>query len=288
MANPLAGLFDQIENFLFDLLGIVLPGFIFLLILATPIFLVGLPSSIITFRNTPVVRFVQETSKWLQSQPVEASFYALLLISFILGHVIKVFSKVWYDLLKSIFDDTVNIYWMKGVRKIGITNRRFDSKKGINPILYAIVKQLTTIFTFSSPNYYKENAALKDEAIINFNKYFDAHFKEEVWYSLYKLSKIVNTHENIRSLAYTYLAKYNFYRSIAFIVALNLIYDLIIISNVEMINGVRSSNFLIPIFLINGIFWFTFHEKYKRYWTLCGDETLMAFYYFTLRKKTEK
>ncbi len=39
------------------------------------------------------------------------------------------------------------------------------------------------------------------------------------------------------------------------------------------------------ILISPAIFWFTFHVKFKRYWTLYGDERLMSLFYFLNKKK---
>lgn len=67
MSIPLSGLFDQLENFIFDLLGIVLPGFICLLILLTPIAVVSLPQSIIQFEDNEVFACLQEFASWIRN-----------------------------------------------------------------------------------------------------------------------------------------------------------------------------------------------------------------------------
>ena len=282
MASQLTGLLDQLQNFLFDLLGLVLPGFIFIFVLATPFLLVSIPSNVVCINSNDFVLLIRNLSTWIQDQSILESTLAIFIVSFILGHSVKVFSKLMYDLLKAIFDDTINKWCNWVIIKIGITKERFDSKKekGLYPIIFVVIKYVSMIFTFNPQDYFKDNEPLTEESVKNFNEYYEAKF-ENKWRSVYKLSKIISAQENIKSLSYTYLAKYNFYRSISLIALFNILYDLFLLSKIG--EGLQQYTFFVA--LLNFILWFTFHEKYKRYWMLCGDENLVSFYYFTLKKK---
>jgi hypothetical protein len=283
--NPLAGLFDQIENFLFDLLGIVLPGFLLLLILLVPALMVTIDASVLAFNNDDVfIMLSKEVSTWAVKNPMSNSFYMIFLASFILGHVVKVFSKVFYEFFVSIFDKFANKLINIHLNKFGIwLKKKSDYEKWkLWPLIVFFKKQSQTIFVFKPNDYYPQNEEYIQPTITNFNTHYSTHFTNE-WMSIYKISKIIHAQENIKSLSFTYLAKYNLYRSLSFLVFFSMCYQLFIITKLkDFPTGI--SGWLLFVCISHFILWFTFHEKYKRYWMLFGDENLIAFYYFMLKK----
>ena len=142
------------------------------------------------------------------------------------------------------------------------------------------------IFEFNAPKYYPNNERLKDECIAIINKKFNTEFPSE-WYSLYKFSRVMQDQEKIKSLSSLFLDKYNFYRSLAFIFSLIFFYYWIFFETTHLYlsESILSLEALIMITIT--LLWLTFHYKYKRYWTLCGDETLVSLYYFLKKGKNE-
>jgi len=91
--------------------------------------------------------------------------------------------------------------------------------------------------------------------------------------------------ENIKSLATTFLAKYNLYRSLSFIFIFSFFYYLFFFTTYHdsIIQEAKALGKYVPICLV--LLWFVFHVAFKRYWTLCGNESLMSLYYFLNKKK---
>jgi hypothetical protein len=102
----------------------------------------------------------------------------------------------------------------------------------------------------------------------------------DAWYSIYKYSVILHHQSKLKSLTENYLSKYNLYRSLSLIFGLAIPYYILLISiiDVESIGIDASSPVRMYIFIVLGIFWYTFHVKFKRYWILCGNEALMSLF----------
>ncbi len=152
---------DKIESFLFDVLGLFVPGLIFGLLIITLPSLVIEPSQQSSLN--PTILFLLSTYKIIADNlnslkpPVSLCFIAIIaILCYLSGNTIKVLSKYQYDICKLIFDDTLNkllcfsLNWSYG--KIS-KNMRVRKRYIINHFL-----------RFQS---YKNSAALK-----NFKNYF--------------------------------------------------------------------------------------------------------------------
>src|SRR5688500_13494374 len=110
--------FSKIENFLFDILGLVLPGVIFLTILILPISLVDITkipaqvidSSFILSELSTVSKIIK--TYWTANSSLVIIF--IVIISYLIGHFIKVFAIIKYEILTAIFDKSINkwINWL--------------------------------------------------------------------------------------------------------------------------------------------------------------------------------
>lgn len=285
---------------MFDIFGILLPGIIFLILITTPLLL---------FDHEKVSPYQIESSKILSiltnlsgyvdyslSHQTKLVILAGLLISYILGHLLKVLSIIQYEFFSAIFDDFLNnlvsrfLNWLKRpfvwiIKKIfgKNTNGYIRFRDQIIILWKPFLSLIQKIFTFSSPKYFSDNDSLKDECIIAINKKYDTNFPLK-WYSLFKFSTVIHNQENIKSLTQMFLAKYNFYRSMAFSFIMTFFYYMVFFSSTSnyLSNSIKELKGIILIFLI--LLWITFHYKYKRYWTLCGNESLVSLYYYL--KKT--
>ena len=100
-----------------------------------------------------------------------------------------------------------------------------------------------------------------------------------------KLSSVITNQESLRSLGTFYLAKYNLYRSLSLIFLFTTFYYIwffvtagpVITENSHQISGI--------ILATPAILWFTFHSKFKRYWTQYGEERIITLFYFLNKKK---
>jgi hypothetical protein len=310
-------MWEKIETFLFDIIGLLIPGLVFLMsTIFTFLFLVSDNIYLDVQENLNKIvlfDFIMKTTKELNKH-----FWLIvvifILISYLTGHVIKVFSKIYYKFFELIFDKFLNkiFAFLKSqllsllfflLKKLVSYVRRLPILNNMNPALKSYIKKffievknylksvirfidnfLIEIFVYGTEDYEKANKDLLDECMDIINRRFNTNFPKK-WYSIYKLSKIVIYHENLKNMNDTFLAKYNFYRSLSFISFLQMVLLTILSFNKDILNDYF--NVLIPILLIiNFIFWYTFHEKYKRYYRLCGNEILVAMYYYL--KKTEQ
>ena len=112
-----------------------------------------------------------------------------------------------------------------------------------------------------------------------FNKIYgqEAEFN---WYDTYKISNLLLFQDGVDTLNNKFMSKYNMYRSLSFIFGLNFVYLLYL-----QLQFYSDANVFTLFYLLNFIAWFAFHEKFKRYWTLAGNESLMNVYTYFLNKQ---
>ncbi len=278
--------FARINDFLFDFLGLILPGVVLLILLFLPLYVINLDLVVVYDFNDFFVKLNEiiirkKDSFWVQNTAAFA--FILFVIIYLIGHSLKVFSKIQYRLFESFVNRTLK----PALKKLISTNTKIES--GLRSFL-----QLPTIdylfeifrktFSFSHKDYYSDSENARKVVLEKIKANYDKDFGED-WYSLYKFASIIIEEEGLKSKAYTYLAKYNFYRSLAFLFLINFVYLWWIYSNYD--------GFLLPHFIsigtiCNFIMWFTFHEKFRRYWVLCGNETLMTVYYYLIKPENSR
>lgn len=290
----------KLDNFLFDILGLVLPGLIFLTIIICPVYLLDFPNiSHAAIESQPILSvysdvrlLIDDLSKINNGLLISIT----VVIGYMLGHFIKVFSIIKYDFLSVIFDKSINrlfdaIY--KFVKlKINAFIKISTQKDIYDENWYLYLRTLASpfkntmlkIFTFKSADYFSDNDELRKQCIAIINRKLDLNYPDK-WYSLYKFSSIINSQENIKSLASNFLAKYNLYRSMSFIFLFSFIFFAYFFSVASDYITQKHSNLLSVILVACCLLWFTFHYKFKRYWTLCGNEMLVSLYYFLSKEK---
>ena len=292
--------FSKIEDFLFDILGLVLPGVIILFILALPSYFIDIShlpakatdeSLILSWLTT-----LSDILKKLWSQNINTIILIFLIVGYLMGHVVKVFSIIQYELSRVIFDKSINKlanYLFEFIKSILYRFIKWISNKNMYSghlyiylkILFSPIRSLLNkIFTFEPPEYFSDNNSLRTECIQIINKRLNTNYPNK-WYSLFKFSKILNSQENIKSLAGTFLAKYNLYRSLAFIFIFAFFYINYVFITCYNYLFPELSRITFIVLLIVLLLWFTFHYKFKRYWTLCGNEILISLYYYLNKKK---
>jgi len=246
---------DKIDSLLFDLLGLVVPG-IFLL------FLISLPGLVLPNDTSYLTNLTATLDGLLQFSKQNSTSFGLgfFLASYIFGHVIKVFSKFQYELFTEFFD---KILW-------NWKTPLFAEKMLRWPVIGFLAKRIKGILSFSSENYYSGELYKRVLEMLEKRGWLIKDGRHD-WYNVFRLSSVILAQGNVKSIAYFHLSRYNFYRSMAFLFFTNLIYDL-------WLAGITST-FGFLLFLVNCAGWYAFHEKYKRYWTLCGNETLISVFY---------
>lgn len=244
---------EKIRYWLYDTIGLILPGTLF----------TGMVFYMFNFELS------NETFKNLEKMHLEkiCLFLGISICLYLVGNVIKVSSQIFYDFFSSLFDE-----WI------------FTKFKYTNKDEWAILKFLRNylkyIFYFKSPKYFSENEFMINQIIRKINKEKKTSLKKE-WYSIYKIGKFYEDNENINSLSSTFLAKYTLYRSLSFIFFIN--FCLLIFKDdylIQVKTKIPSGIFLLMMF----ISWLAFHIKYKRYYSLCGNETLIGLYYRIILK----
>lgn len=268
----MTNLWDKIENYLFDFIGLMLPGAYFF----GCIFLIKVVIDNFQLEEdlfiTNLISFVDETYTLFKSYLDDYFIFGALVIFFLLGHPIKVFAKHFYKIGEGLIDDFLlkGYQWLRNEWK-WLNN--VDKFLGNIHIKY-IFKET---FRFGGTDLHPLYSQYHEETSRLVKEYYNIELKDN-WYPLYKLGTTVIGNEKLNSLHQLYLAKYNLYRSLAFI---SLIFGLLFYfsTDVSLLND--SNSFFIS--LINFSFfglWFAFHSKYKRYWMLDGSDTLINLFYF--------
>ena len=255
-----------------------MPGFVFLLLLiAIPMTLLDLSNASLLSLE-PLIRsiFNQDFNTY---SVVYGIFFIFL--CYMIGHVLKVFSKYQYKLFSILFDDIVNIC-------IANLPSHADKKTKTLPFLNKLFnfycKIMQDIFYFSANSFPPGSESIRVEVLNRLKSKYEVDLPDD-WYSTYKFCKIVEDQEGLKSLSYSFLAKYTAYRSLAFVFLLAFIYTIFIFESYpDMITPI-GKGLLTFLLSVISVFWLTFHERYKYYYPLCGNETLIALYYFLIKNK---
>jgi ABC-type multidrug transport system fused ATPase/permease subunit len=323
--------FSKLENFFFDILGLILPGAIFLLILLSPVLLVDM-AKMEKAADTSVILSALVTiwnilKAYWASNP-KSALTIVTILAYLIGHMVKVFSIIKYEFLTAFFDKCVNKIAVKLYNKvikmaIEIYNkvRKWVSPPKPAPIetilsargelssvegpsspvappaedpyrvsckdLFKPFKALIEhIFIFKPAFYHNSDEPLRQNCLDNLNASLDIRFPDDD-HSIVKMSSVITNQEGLRSLGTFFLAKYNLYRSLALIFLFTTFYYFWffkIADKDDLLSKISQevSGFMLvaPIIL-----WFTFHVKYKRYWTLYGGERILTLFYFLNKKK---
>lgn len=242
---------------------------------------------------------IDSTYKVLQSIKnlnISSIIYIIIfiLISYIMGHLIKIFSKKLYQLSEKIFDEYFYILFKNTFDKNLLNFIKYESNEKYNinifiifsKLLYFIITLLKDIFLFCAKNYDDKFNHMHTECIQILQKKYHISKKHNIddWYVFYKLAQYIENENNIKTKAREFLAKYNFYRSCSCIFLVHLIFLLLHYKIGFSTNPKYNDTYLIIILDI--LFWFTFHTKYKRYWTMCSNETISSLYYILKFKNT--
>lgn len=287
---------SKIEDYIFDFLGLVLPGFIFLLLTSTPLLIYDYNRlGIQVVANSKLLSILKNLALHIDKiidKPSQFTVIVIVLISYIIGHLIKVFSIIQYDFSRMIFDGLIcklfslldswtrsYVKWILDSFFLPNDTVRLKLIKLLTRIYKPFNSLYKKLFQFEAPDFIKDNESLKDECISKINTKFNTQFPNK-WYSLYKFSTVIQNQEGIKSTSFWLLAKYNLYRSLSFIFLITFAYYWIFFKT--MCQYLDKSIISLQDLILWSIFllWFTFHYKFKRYWTLCGNEVLVSLYYF--------
>lgn len=300
MDKFLSSLVDKINDLLFEVLGLLLPSLILCIIAFEPVLYI---KDFSINKNNSLLKDVDIKS-------IESFWIFLFLIAFfyVIGNVIKVVSKVYCDLGKSIFDDTIFalIYYMFNKRLPGEEDNSRKETGGkeevqkdakcqeksktklknipVFTILNVFYEWIKKTLSFSTKNYDEIFECMYIELAVNKLELFNKEEKDKKWFLFYKKAITILEQENIDTLSYKHLSKYNSFRSLECVFFCAIIYNTIL--SYKDIN----INYLIYYIILgfNIICLVSFHEKYKRYWKLCGNEVITGLDYFYNYKKGNK
>ena len=283
--------FSKLENFLFDILGLILPGAIFLLILLSPYLFVDItnvpPGAVDKSVILSALKTVSNILKIYWTSYPKSALTIVTILAYLMGHTVKVFSRLKYEFLAAIFDRGLN----KPVIRVytGLRNRIFRQPSSKAYLQFKdLFKPFRTlieyIFTFSPPHHFQNDAVLKQNCLDNLNTRLSIDYPDDDR-SITKISGVISNQENIKTLGPFFLAKYNLYRSLSLIFLFTTLYYIYFFKVASIFIAPASHEISTLILISPAILWFTFHVKFKRYWTLYGDERLMSLFYFLNKKK---
>lgn len=249
--------FNEIIFFLYDSLGIMLPGGFFSL------FLLLITKQDIKKLYINICNNIDKNIVFL---------FLMLIIFYIFGNLMKIIAQIFYDFFEAV-EKTVLLIYNKIEKNLincfkdSIYSKIFIKIKNF-PITKFMIKYFKLIFCFRADKYFTSN-----EFMINKIKEKDI-ITEKNWYGIYKIGKIYEENKKVSSLSYIFLAKYTLYRSLSCLLFINFIYFMVVKDNYLIFY----EEYGFGIKIINFLLWITFHIKYKKYYTFCGNDTLVALY----------
>ncbi len=246
-------LVKSIQDFLFDLLGLLGPGLVALWLTAMPFFI---------HHPTYLIELLQQ----IESTPF--AWVGLAAGCYLLGHVIKVWAKIAYRagaylIEERLYQDLIAPLAQRKWAKLFL-------KHALGDIIRRVLHQM---LTFTAPPYQAAAKELYTAVAAAWPRQTGTSFPKQ-WYAFFKVAQATGADRHIPNQVNTYLAKYNFYRSMAFLFGLNFAY--LAWQSMRATLDARSTALWL---FINFLFWFSFHVKYKRYWSLTGNEALKVMYY---------
>lgn len=304
MDNFFSVLVDKVEDALFEILGLLLPSLTLCVVLVEPIFY----TQSFPLRSIPKDEFTELLEILNEFWPIVFIFF----VFYVVGNAIKVAAKLYYDLGKALFDNTLFVFivyifdfiiggaekiqakWNKQneqnkKNKQNEQNEQNEQNKLKEMPVVVIVNELFTwikkTLSFSTVNYDKifEDTYI-DLAMHELYIFDREQEKSDKWFLFYKEATTIFKQKKIDTLCYKFLAKYNSFRSLEFVFAVGIIYNILILFTQMAID-----KYIFFIVLgVNIVCWVSFHEKYKRYWKLCGDEAIVGLDYFYRFEKGSK
>lgn len=267
---------EKLSEFIFDIMGLFLPG------LLLCIYLMTLPLCMINYseakQELPKVYNLLLYIHDLNIPPYVIIFVSIFMF-YLVGHAIKVFSKYFYDICPFIMDK----FLLKPI--IILKDYLYDQKiknKSVNYLIKLVCKVLTIFLdmvTFDVESYAGSFEQMKEVSRIKLYKEYDMSFFKEnnTWYPFYKSALLIASDKKVKTHANFFLAKYNFYRSVAFVFLIQILIVILLFRDAN--KGTIIANYSYYIILFDLLFWITFHTKYKRYWCACGTEAIIGLYH---------
>jgi hypothetical protein len=252
---------QKINEFIFDLFSLFVPGIIAVSVIGYAIY---------DYENMDLSSIYQSG---ILDEYILLVFLVIFIISYIAGSVVKVFSKFYYNIAVIIFDQFIIVILQYTIKKLYTVSRVELLVKRKTPVVYTvasllrtILSQLKSMFTFSVSNYSTDLEPIYKKVSASVKSKFD--LDEVNWHMIYKYSNIASIRNDSYSITYKFLSKYNFYRSIAFV--------MFILALLPLIADYTLGIYYYMVVIVSVL---AANVKYKNYWTRCGNEALMELYY---------
>lgn len=246
---------EKVEYFLYDILGLCIPGFVVILTLDFRINFIGAIIELLTDIPKSCFAFL---------------FGAILLITcYIVGSLLKIISKYFYKIIQRIFDECINKF-INSLKSFTCIKNKLKLLLGDD--LYGLVAE---IFVFKAQKFGAEFTEyynkIKEKIDIKTGPKRIDDNQNNFDYGIYKLGQIVAMNNSIKTHSNLFLAKYYLYKLLA---CWSFLYIFVVI--------IYYYNFSHPILLILGLIiaFIVFNQKYKLYKKLNGNELIMALYFF--------
>lgn len=283
---------SKLENFLFDILGLILPGAIFLLILMSPILFVDMDKVPEKMADASVLLSALKTisiilkSYWT-AYPKSALTIAAIL-AYLAGHTVKVFSIIQYSFLSAFFDKSLNRLAAGALarlkNRLPLKTRRSKTARWLKDLYKPFGILIDNLFVFKAPYHQKDDDVLMQDCLSQLDTRLSITYPRDDE-AVSKISGVIANQESLRTLGTFFLAKYNLYRSLSLIFLFTTLYYIYFFKLASSYISPASREVSSIIFAAPAIFWFTFHVKYKKYWTLYGHERIISLFYFLHKKK---
>ncbi len=276
MDNFFNVLIDKVEDVLFEILGLLLPSIILCVVLVEPVF----------YMQSFPLRSISKDD-FTKLLEILNEFWPIVLIFFIfyvVGNVIKVAAKLYYDLGKALFDDTLFAIIAFVIRKVKNIQTKWNElkEKPVVVLVKVLFSWIKKTLSFSTENYDKNFEELYIDLAMHKLNIFDCQQEKSAkWFLFYKEATTIFKQKKIDTLCYKFLAKYNSFRSLEFVFAVGIIYNILILFSQMAINKCIYS----IVLGVNIVCLVCFHEKFKRYWKLCGNEVIVGLDYFYKHEK---
>lgn len=248
---------DKLEDFLYDVFGIILPG--------CCVFFIFTGSWYFIAKDKSNIEQILQNLPNNDKLPFSALILLSLLFAYLLGTILMKFARIFYEILEKIFDGFLNPF----ISKLVPTSLK-------NNLVY---KYLKDGLSFQCEDYSTANAPIQKAVLNQIQKEYP-NFPDSKFYLIYKLASLILLQANIPNQISKFLAKYTFSKSLAclcFLTNLWLTLLLLIYPNL-----IISENALILLISL-AICGYIFHSNYKNFFRTCGDEALISLYAYFFR-----
>jgi hypothetical protein len=309
---------EKFDQYLFDIVGIILPGFLAILIFC---FLSGVELQSLFISTKIQSLLVPGKAQSLKAHSVALLYpdfnfqnavvlFILFLCSALFGHTVKYFGVTFYETFGKWLDGGLYKHLRRFLHKVNRKIKNFQRRwirgflrRGglwrwclcklyclgyrsicwvLKPVWGIIKDDLLRFQTKKYASNYKPiekyvvHKLSNDQNLQGLRVSDPTKFNNEI----YKIADILSRNKNngIKSLWYMHLAKYNCYRSLAFLFLATFL--ICLASHTSFIGGLHLVNANETVCIFSLILFITFHYKFKRYWQLCSAEALMTLFYY--------